>query len=124
MREASAKAPHERVGEPVEALAQGAGVHHVCREDEHRHGDQHEAAEEAVQDLLGGEAHVLPGRAEIGDAARDHREADGAAQQGDGDEYGQHQPESGAHALSEASGRTIAARQRSATITAAARNTL
>src|SRR5256885_9899388 len=47
--------------------AQGAGVHHICREDEHRHGDQHEAAEEAVQDLLGGEAHVLPGCAEIGD---------------------------------------------------------
>src|SRR5256885_11179441 len=104
--------------------AQGAGVHHICREDEHRHGDQHEAAEEAVQDLLGGEAHVLPGCAEIGDAARDHREAHGTPQQGDGDEYGEHQPESGAHALSDVSGRMIAARLRSTTMTAAARKTL
>jgi len=123
VREASAKPPHERVGEGVEALAQGAGVHHVCREDEHRHGDQHEAPEEAVQDLLGGKAHILPGRAEIGDSARDHREADRAPQQGDDDEYHQHQPESGAHALSDASGRRIAARQRSTTMTAAARKT-
>ncbi len=123
MREPPAKPPHDRVGERVDALAQGAGVHHVRGEDEHRHGDQHEAAEEAVQDLLGRKAHVLPGRAEIGDAARDHREADRAPQQGDDDKDAEHQPESGAHALPEASGRTIAARQRSTTMTAAARKT-
>ncbi len=69
-----------------------------------------------------------PGRAEVSDAARDHREADRAAQQGDADEYPEHQREGRAHALSDASDarrRAIDdAAQRRTTMTAAARKTL
>src|SRR5260221_675271 len=57
------------------------------------------------------------------EAGRDQREGEGGAEEGDADERGEHQPESGAHASSAASGRTIAARQRSTAITAAARKT-
>jgi len=99
------------------------------RREESRHRDQHEAAEKAVQDLLGGEAHVLPGDAEVGDAARDHREAHRRAQEGRADEHGEHQHKCGAHASPDASGcsrggRKIAQRQRRTTMSAAARKTL
>src|SRR5207302_1619847 len=79
-----------------------------------------EPAEETVQDLLGREAHVLPGRAEVGDAARDHHEADVTAQPTDADEYDKPQRASNAHAFTEAPGPTIAPRQRTTTMTAAA----
>jgi len=127
MGQPAAKSPDQGVGKIEDAFADGAGVHHVGGENEHRHGDQHEAAEEAVQDLLGREAQVLAGGAEVGDACGDHRQSDRAAKQHDAREHAEHQPQREAHfavGASRRARRAMPARQRRTTITANARNTL
>ena len=51
MGEAAADAPDDQAGEAQQPLADGARVHDLGGDDEERHGEQHEAAEQAVQRL-------------------------------------------------------------------------
>ena len=68
------KPPDEDAAEVEDAFADGAGVHQVGRQDEQRHRQQHVAVVQAVEHLLGGQAHVLPLYRQVGDAAGEHRE--------------------------------------------------
>ena len=61
--------------EPQQPLADGAGVHDVGGDDEERHGQQHEAAVEALYQLLDGKPDVLTGHREINQRREDHRKA-------------------------------------------------
>ena len=80
MPEPTAQAPDEDEAEAQQPIGEAAGVHQVGREDEQGHREQHVAAVEAVQDLLGRGARVEPGDEQVEDGGADHREADGQSE--------------------------------------------
>ena len=85
MGEAAAEAPHQGVAEMEQALGHRAGVHQFGGEDEQGHGEQDVARVHAVQQLLGGGAHVEAGEPEIEDRAADHGMPDRQAENAQAD---------------------------------------
>ena len=89
LREPAAEAADERVAEAQQPLGHAADVHQLGGEDEQRHGEDDVVGIHAVEELLGGGAHVLAGEEQIEDRAGDHRVADRQAEEGqrrDGDD--------------------------------------
>ena len=79
--EPAAEAPDQHVAEAQQVIGHLADVHQLGGEQKQRHGEQHIAAVEPVQDLLGRGAEVETCQEQIEDRAGDHRIADRQAEQ-------------------------------------------
>ena len=78
--EPAAEAADQGVAEAQQAVGHAADVHQLGRQQEQRNGEQHPAVVEAVQQLLGGDRHVVPGQQHVEHRACDHRMADRQAE--------------------------------------------
>ena len=83
LREPAAEAADERVAEGHQPVGHAADVHELGREDEQRHREDDVVRVHAVEQLLGGRAHVLACEQQVEDRARDHRMADRQAEKGE-----------------------------------------
>ena len=81
LRQAAPEAADHGVAEVEQPLGHGADVHELGGEDEQRHREDDVVRVHAVEQLLGGGAHVEAGEQQIEDRAGDHGVADRQAQQ-------------------------------------------
>ena len=82
LRQAAAEAADDRVAEVQQPVGHRADVHQLGGQDEQRHGEDDVVGVHAVEELLGGGAHVEAGKQQIEDRAGDHRMADRQAEEG------------------------------------------
>ena len=83
LRQAAAEAADHGVAEVQQPLGHRADVHQLRREDEQRHGEDDVVGIHAVEQLLGGGAHVEAGEQQIEDRAGDHGVADRQPEEGE-----------------------------------------
>ena len=82
VRQAAAETADDGVAEAQQPVGHRADVHQLGREDEQRHGEDDVVGIHAVEELLGGGAHVEAGEQQIEDRAGDHGMADRQAEKG------------------------------------------
>jgi len=83
MGEAAAETADESVAEAEQPIGHRADVHQLRGKDEQRHREDDVIGIHAVQELLGGRAHVEAGKQQIEDRAGDHGVPDRQAEKGE-----------------------------------------